>query len=383
MEPVALAVVFSIAVLAAIAGVRWAIERRTHLASTRMTIRSMRPFRSSNTNARAPSATAIPDDVWLSSAEQSMVVDEPMAGEPPVLDDEWWAMEHPQAAQATADESQSWASAQPVAAEELLEAEPGPAIAKHDGETPRAEPFDASRWIFANIDAVSTGPLGAAPENEPSPSPIVRWPRSTESTEQPTTVQQHQADEPSSALQWHTDAGHPVPALDPDRSQSVSSLVTAGAQPTSDAGFSDWSRKRAVIAYCRELHEPGLAEKLVNQSLARAVPPNDGQELLRITRETVANHASEELAPGALFAAEREDGCPSMAVLLRERGVDRLNAEKPSEGEQHLHGCLRCQALTLRIDRAERAFATELGGSRVLSAAIDQAESSSQEGPPS
>lgn len=350
MEPVVLAVAFSIVVLAAIAGVRHAIERRVHLVSTRMTMRSVPPFRSGNSTAAPPTATAIPDDVWLSTGEQAMVAWKPMAAEPPVVGGEW-------------SEPQSRASTKPLAAEEQWDAglalpdepddEPASArhpdapnfvengaargTAKNDAERPQSEPFDASRWLFSQGDAERPAPLAAPPENEPSQPP-------------------------------HTDAGHPVPALGPDPSPAVSSLLTALAEATSGAGLSDQSRKRAIIAYCRELHEPGLAEKVVSQSLARAVRPNDHQELLRITRETVARHASGELAPSplGLRAAAREDGCPSMAVLLLEAGDDRINAKEASERKQHRRDCLRCQALILRLDRAERAFATELRLSETL-----------------
>lgn len=65
---------------------------------------------------------------------------------------------------------------------------------------------------------------------------------------------------------------------------------------------------------------------------------------------------------------ERREGCNETPSLLAARANGELDAHRSRRLESHLGSCLRCQAAELRAARAERAFATVIGGGLVLGA---------------
>lgn len=135
----------------------------------------------------------------------------------------------------------------------------------------------------------------------------------------------------------------------------------------------------AVRAYCRELCDPGSSEHAVTESLQRfktaGSPDAVEDELLRITRTTVADQAHEGTGKGQdLSRPEREDTCARTPARLTASANHELQPGEGHKLEAHLGSCLRCQATELRVRRAERAFTATLAGAGTVAALSETAQ---------
>ncbi len=135
----------------------------------------------------------------------------------------------------------------------------------------------------------------------------------------------------------------------------------------------------AVRAYCRELCDPGSSEHAVTESLQRfktaGSPDAVEDELLRITRTTVADQAHEGTGKGQdLSRPERKDTCARTMARLTASANHELQPGEGHKLEAHLCSCLPCQATELRVRRAKRAFTATLAGAGTVAALSETAQ---------
>ncbi len=166
-------------------------------------------------------------------------------------------------------------------------------------------------------------------------------------------------------------AGRDEPAvLAREQSPWVPEPATPARPEPAAAGVSLSSRQpaqleRAVGAYCNELLEPRLTAEATDTILSRfsvisSASDATAQELLRLTRKTAADYA---LAPGAwrgLTASARREECRATPARIAARDGNTLAPAARADLDAHLDECLSCQAIELRLKRAERAFTTTL-----------------------
>ncbi len=204
--------------------------------------------------------------------------------------------------------------------------------------------------------ATPTAAITQAPEDQaPVDSGAMRWlPKDWQPGPAKATVPGRLAAESLAA----DDAG-------PARSQS-SELVRSAAAPDPVAAELDPARAEAAVrAYCGELCDPAGADQAVTESLAAFENAAGSSiagaaELLRTTRTTAAWHASAgDSTPGwrGLVAT----GCGATPAGLAARANDELTPNERRELEDHLDRCLHCRITELKVDRAERAFASLAG----------------------
>jgi hypothetical protein len=124
--------------------------------------------------------------------------------------------------------------------------------------------------------------------------------------------------------------------------------------------------KAAVRAYCRELCGPVGSRRAVSECIAaagiEARSATVGEDrLLRLTRVAAAKQALID-ADGQLDrgnpSGRRNPECAMTPTLLASAANGRLEPVEQLELERHVEQCLVCQASRIKMDRAERAFAT-------------------------
>jgi hypothetical protein len=126
----------------------------------------------------------------------------------------------------------------------------------------------------------------------------------------------------------------------------------------------------AARAYWRELGDFPASEEAVAASvtaLARAAlsPAASEAELLRVARLTAVESAFIALTPPdshGRFAGRRPDPCAGSPPRLAALSSGELGPDERGELVAHLETCLPCQAIGLKMNRADRAFATTVAG---------------------
>lgn len=94
---------------------------------------------------------------------------------------------------------------------------------------------------------------------------------------------------------------------------------------------------------------------------------SDDHELLKIVRSTAAQHANAGIgAPVSSGGGSEEEECAQTPALLAARANHEIGTGQSRGLDDHLAGCLRCTARELKTVRAERAFATVIGGGLAL-----------------
>lgn len=151
---------------------------------------------------------------------------------------------------------------------------------------------------------------------------------------------------------------------DPAQPQSQTALEPATANRVADA-LEPARAEAAVRAYCRVLCVSVESEQAVRETLAALEDAGGsstvGQDrLLSITRRIAHAHAGAERLDRCNVSPLTR--CEATTVHLAARANDELDPDERSGLEEHLDGCLPCQATVLRIGRAERAFATLAAG---------------------
>ncbi len=122
-------------------------------------------------------------------------------------------------------------------------------------------------------------------------------------------------------------------------------------------------RTRAVEAYCAEVCPPALAATAAAETLSSFVGGDDS-ELLALTHALASNHVAvtpERRGWQHILAVDHEQDCAEVPALLAARANGELSDADNERLGQHLNECLVCQAMELRMHRADRAFAGILG----------------------
>jgi uncharacterized membrane protein YgcG len=147
-----------------------------------------------------------------------------------------------------------------------------------------------------------------------------------------------------------------------------------GALPAPSSGVQAPQRAElagsAVSAYCRELRDPGSAQRVCDQVLEAwhadaSHAADDDAELLALTRAAATERDSSSSSHSrlrGLVASEHREECDATEARLVARAAGVLTASEAQALETHLDECARCQATELKLARAERAFATVLAG---------------------
>jgi hypothetical protein len=153
-------------------------------------------------------------------------------------------------------------------------------------------------------------------------------------------------------------AGAPADAADGAEATADAHAPAADAT-LGDAELDPSRAKAAMRAYCRELCGPVASTRAVVESLAAvgmgsvsSIVRED--ELLRMTRLASAKHVS-------VGVRARAGECSENPARLAALANGELDAAEQRELERHLEECLRCQAIEIKLDRAERAFSVMAG----------------------
>jgi hypothetical protein len=111
----------------------------------------------------------------------------------------------------------------------------------------------------------------------------------------------------------------------------------------------------AVDTYCAELCAPSEAAAASAEILETFTGAGPA-ELLGHTRVVAAQHTAATRAQPRI-RRRREQACDATPRLLAARANNTLGDAEAAELDAHVSSCLPCQALELRSQRAERAFA--------------------------
>jgi hypothetical protein len=181
------------------------------------------------------------------------------------------------------------------------------------------------------------------------------------------------------------DVPDPVVATVPDRSDWAvpgEEAAASGSDPVATVETRRWlldppgsrtfvpSRREAtaVDTYCAELCPPAAAAAAAGEIL-ETFTGSGAADLLSHTRVVAAQHTAARRDQPRL-RRRRERACDSTPALLAARANNTLGDAEAAELDAHLSSCLPCQALELRSQRAERAFAGILAAG--VAAGIDQ-----------
>jgi hypothetical protein len=123
----------------------------------------------------------------------------------------------------------------------------------------------------------------------------------------------------------------------------------------------------AIAAYCAEFCGSEQAQQATEEALARVrdLGSFDDDQVLHVVREAAAQHVPMHSSQSRLtraLSAEHVDDCAATPRLLVARANGELSVEQAAKLSAHLDDCMRCQAQELRMEQAERAFATALAG---------------------
>ena len=128
-----------------------------------------------------------------------------------------------------------------------------------------------------------------------------------------------------------------------------------------------WSTHAPLWAYCRELCGPEDCDEAIAavlKELEDAPLTISEDELLLITRTTAARFAVSDTNGSSATHPTR--ACATTPLRLAAWANGLLLADEQRELAEHLDGCLNCQAIKIRMERAERGFATLSGGAVAL-----------------
>lgn len=142
----------------------------------------------------------------------------------------------------------------------------------------------------------------------------------------------------------------------------------AGSHSLSPTAFAALDPKQlgcTVSAYCNELLDSRLTTEATETILSRFNAVADGPratagELLRLTRKTATDYARAPDAWRGLTLAARREECRGIPARIAARDGNTLAPAARADLDAHLDRCLGCQAIELRLKRAERAFTTTL-----------------------
>jgi hypothetical protein len=143
-------------------------------------------------------------------------------------------------------------------------------------------------------------------------------------------------------------------------------------------------RARAVEAYCAALCPPAEASAAAAETLG-SFKGGDDQSLLEHTRTVTTRYIS--AAPEAhrswrrVRSAERERDCERTPSVLAALANGELGDGERQALDDHIRGCVLCQALEQRSHRAERSFAAITGIGAVTTAAVAAPDTAQTEAP--
>ena len=133
-----------------------------------------------------------------------------------------------------------------------------------------------------------------------------------------------------------------------------------GEEPDAERGIADglgpWRAEAAVAAYCRELCGPADATQAVEaclDALGAGAEYASAEVVLRTTRSIAALHAV-----GHDNGSRHRRECTATAWRLAARANGELERRGQRQLEEHLRQCMACRATLIKMERAERAFAT-------------------------
>jgi len=251
-----------------------------------------------------------------------------------------------------------------------------PSADAHAADEPELSP--AARWLPR---ALAEAPATHG-ERRPSmlPAAVNTAPKRTGSPwlvedEQPAAPAESSA--PGSLEQLSSPAPVPPPRAEPGANRSR----WAGADSSSVPSFAEADRERyqrAVHAYCRELCDRASVERATDEVLTHVDWVSNGatapsEDLRRLARSVAAEHFSTSPARQQLVATGGSE-CATMPARLAARAGDGPGPLSQGQLQSHLAGCLHCQAVELKMSRAERAFTTTLAAGTRAQAAAEDAE---------
>ena len=157
------------------------------------------------------------------------------------------------------------------------------------------------------------------------------------------------------------DAGMAATSPEADPAQTAAGAFAASPPPGVNplqAGLESGRDRAAVRAYCRELCDPTAIEVAVAASVAgrqgsNGAPAAGWGELLRTTRVVAAKHVLD-----CSNGSKRNRQCIATPARLAALANGELDRGERRELREHLQQCMACQATKIKMDRAERAFAT-------------------------
>ena len=157
------------------------------------------------------------------------------------------------------------------------------------------------------------------------------------------------------------DAGMAATSPEADPAQTAAGAFAASPPPGVNplqAGLESGRDRAAVRAYCRELCDPTAIEVAVAASVAGRQGSNGASaagwgELLRTTRVVAAKHVLD-----CSNGSKRNRQCIATPARLAALANGELDRGERRELREHLQQCMACQATKIKMDRAERAFAT-------------------------
>ncbi|MDQ6778271.1 MAG: zf-HC2 domain-containing protein, partial [Actinomycetota bacterium] len=146
---------------------------------------------------------------------------------------------------------------------------------------------------------------------------------------------------------------------------------------SSATGEERWRTDASLWAYCRELCGPEACDQAVAAILTEledATAIIREEELLLITRTIAARFAvGHTNGSSGTRAAPTDRTCGETSARLAAWANHLLTPGDRRELAEHLEGCLNCQAIKIRMERAERGFATLAAGVVPFEAELDAA----------
>ena len=133
----------------------------------------------------------------------------------------------------------------------------------------------------------------------------------------------------------------------------------------------------AVWAYCRELCGPLVCEEAATATILAFGDGGGssgpiGDRLLRLTRQTAAEHAAAH-TNGRSSNGRSSGDCAATPGLLVARANDELPSGQLRKLAEHIQRCLVCKATGLKMKRAERVFSVMQGSLATSVALADSA----------
>jgi len=152
--------------------------------------------------------------------------------------------------------------------------------------------------------------------------------------------------------------GATAPRAAPAQASYVEPMVLPTADPV-EKGLDSEQARAAVRRYCRELCDPTTADRAVDAvfvayAARAAASRTNADDLLRTTRTIAAKHAL------GRSPSKRSRHCSATPARLAALASGELDAADRRELDRHLQDCIACEAIQIKMRRAERAFATTL-----------------------